>query len=74
MFLGKVIDKYLNDFPKLQNLAKAASWIGNDETHYIRRHDDKDIRDMKQFIKSASHFIVANYDADLAEDFISEKN
>lgn len=74
MFLGKVIDKYLDDFPKLQNLAKAASWIGNDETHYVRRHDDKDIRDMKQFIKSASHFIIANYDADLAENFISEEN
>lgn len=74
MLLGKVIEKYLTDFPKLQSLAKAASWIGNDETHYVRRHDDKDIRDMKQFIKSASHFIVANYDADLAKDFISEEN
>lgn len=70
--LGKVISEYLSDFPKLQNLAKAATWIGNDETHYVRRHDDKDIRDMKQFIKSASQFIAADYDADLAEEFISE--
>ncbi|WP_376786146.1 hypothetical protein [Enterococcus italicus] len=72
IFLGPVISQYLNDFPKLQNLAQAATWIGNDETHYVRRHDDKDIRDMKQFIKSASQFIAADYDADVAEEFINE--
>lgn len=72
--LGQVISDHLTDFNKLQNLAKAATWIGNDETHYVRRHDDKDIRDMKQFIKSASQFIAADYDADLAEEFISESS
>lgn len=72
--LGQVISEYLTVSPKLQNLAKAATWIGNDETHYIRRHDDKDIRDMKQFIKSASQFIAADYHADLAEEFISESS
>ncbi len=70
--LGPVISEYLTDFTKIQNLAKAATWIGNDETHYVRRHDDKDIRDMKQFIRSASQFIAADYDADLAEEFINE--
>lgn len=72
LFLGVVISEYLADFKKLQNLAKAATWIGNDETHYIRRHEDKDIRDMKQFIKSASQYIAADFDADMAEEFISE--
>ncbi|WP_270364383.1 DUF4145 domain-containing protein [Enterococcus malodoratus] len=70
--LGPVISEYLTDFPKLQNLAKAATWIGNDETHYVRRHTDKDIRDMKAFIRSASQFIAADYDADVAEEFINE--
>lgn len=70
-FLGKVIADHLEQFARLQNLAKAATWIGNDETHYVRRHDDKDIRDMKQFIKSAAHFIVADYDAIQAEKFIT---
>lgn len=70
-FLGKVIENYLSHLPRLQNLAKAATWIGNDETHYVRRHDDKDIRDMKQFIKSTAHFVVADYDARIAEQFIS---
>lgn len=71
LFLGKVIKNYLSHLPRLQNLAKAATWIGNDETHYVRRHDDKDIRDMKQFIKSTAHFVVADYDASVAEQFIT---
>lgn len=74
MLLGKVINEYLNDFPKLQNLAKASTWIGNDETHYVRRHEDKDINDMKAFILSAAQFIAADYDADLALDFVSDDN
>ncbi|MHC5225582.1 Ogr/Delta-like zinc finger protein [Ignatzschineria sp. LJL83] len=68
--LNKVILEYLSDFPKLQNLAQAATWIGNDETHYVRRHDDKDISDMKQFIKSAALFISADLTADMAQDFV----
>lgn len=72
--LGNVIKKYLSHIPRIQSLAKAATWIGNDETHYVRRHDDKDIRDMKQFIKSTAHFVVADYDADIAEKFISGDN
>ncbi|KIH70146.1 hypothetical protein SN16_10400 [Salinicoccus roseus] len=34
---------------RIQTLAKAATWIGNDETHYTRRHD-KNIDDMKRFL------------------------
>lgn len=74
MFLGKVINTYLDDFPKLQNLAKASTWIGNDETHYIRRHEDKDINDMKSFILAAAQFIAADYDADLALEFVTDDN
>ncbi|EOS8006309.1 DUF4145 domain-containing protein, partial [Enterococcus hirae] len=70
MPLGTVIEKYLTDFPKLQKLAKAATWLGNDETHYVRKHTNKDIRDMIAFIKSASQFIAADYDADIADQFI----
>lgn len=74
MFLGKVINEYLSNFPKLQNLAKASTWIGNDETHYVRRHEDKDIKDMKSFILAAAQFIAADYDADLALEFVTGDN
>lgn len=72
MFLGQVIKEYLSDFPKIQNLAKAVTWIGNDETHYVRRHSDKDISDLKKFILATAQFIAADYDADLALEFTSE--
>lgn len=71
IMLGKVIADYLNDFPKIQALAKSVAWIGNDETHYVRRHDDKDIRDLKKFSLSAAQFIAADYDADEALAFTS---
>ena len=71
IMLGQVIADYLNDFPKIQALAKSVAWIGNDETHYVRRHDDKDIQDLKKFILSAAQFIAADYDADEALAFTS---
>lgn len=71
IMLGQVITEYLNDFPKIQALAKSVAWIGNDETHYVRRHDDKDIEDLKKFILSAAQFIAADYDADEALSFTS---
>ena len=71
ILLGQVIATYLNDFPKIQALAKSVAWIGNDETHYVRRHDDKDIQDLKKFILSAAQFIAADYDADEALSFTS---
>ena len=71
IMLEKVIADYLNDFPKIQVLAKSVAWIGNDETHYVRRHDGKDIQDLKKFILSAAQFIAADYDADEALAFTS---
>ena len=74
IMLGKVIADYLNDFPKIQALAKSVAWIGNDETHYVRRHDGKDIDDLKKFILSAAQFIAADYDADEALLFTSSSD
>lgn len=71
MLLGQVISTYLVDFPKIQTLAKAVSWIGNDETHYIRKHDDKDIQDLKNFILATAQFIAADYDVESALEFTS---
>ncbi|MBC2023301.1 DUF4145 domain-containing protein [Listeria booriae] len=71
-FLGDVINSYI-DFNKIKDLATAATWIGNDETHYIRRHEDKDIQDMKRFIRSATLFIAADYDADEAKVLTAQK-
>ena len=67
LFLGRAIEKI--DNPKIKNLAKAAVWLGNDETHYLRIHEDKDIKDMKKFIKALLYFISFEVTADEAEVF-----
>lgn len=70
--LGKVIAEQLSDFPKIQTLAKASAWIGNDETHYVRKHNDKDLNDLKAFLLAAATFIAADYDADQALALVSK--
>lgn len=74
MSLAQVISNYLGAFPKVQSLATAVAWIGNDETHYVRKHNDKDIQDLKKFILATAQFIAADYDADEAAIFTSSGN
>lgn len=38
-------------------LASRAVWIGNDETHYTRKLEGRDISDMKTFIHALVHYI-----------------
>lgn len=45
MQLGNVIDKKIDDID-VKEMAKRATWIGNDETHYNRTWEDKDIEDL----------------------------
>lgn len=71
-FLGNTIKNRLSEFPKIQKLSQAATWIGNDETHFVRKHEDKDITSMKMFIKSTATFISADLDADDAIEFTKE--
>ena len=68
--LGQVINDYI-DSDKIKNLAKASAWIGNDETHYIRKFQDKDIEDLKRFITATVAFITYDIISDEASDLIS---
>lgn len=56
MPLNQCIKDYVDDL-RIKTLAEKAAWIGNDETHYIREHEDRDINDMKRFIDAMVHFI-----------------
>lgn len=53
--LAQII-KQIDDY-RIQTLFSRAAWIGNDECHYLKLHTDKDISDMKNFIRTAIHFI-----------------
>ena len=56
LLLAKCIINYV-DNPQIQTLATRAAWIGNDEAHYIRKQEKRDISDMKNFIKAMVYFI-----------------
>ncbi len=72
MLLSQVITTYI-DSPKIQNLAKASAWIGNDETHYVKKFEDKDINDLKKFINATVAFITYELISDEADDLVSSK-
>ena len=56
MQLSNVIQTYVND-PKINSVAKRATWLGNDETHYVRKWEGKDLRDLKTLIELTVHWI-----------------
>lgn len=68
--LGQAIQLLNNS--KLLTLSKAATWIGNDETHYVKKYEDKDISDMKKYIRALSHHLSSEFIANEAQSFISE--
>lgn len=56
-FLGKAIQRI--EDPRVKTLAERAVWIGNDETHYLKKHEALDIDDMKRFITAMLNYIEA---------------
>jgi hypothetical protein len=56
--LGSAIDEHVDD-PRIKDVAKRATWLGNDETHYQRRWIDKDLTDLKRLIDLVLHWIEA---------------
>lgn len=54
--LGNCIKDYI-DSPQLKIVALRATWLGNDQTHYIQKFNDKDINDLKLLIRLTVHWI-----------------
>lgn len=44
------IDQIQNE--SVRKTALKSAWLGNDETHYIRKYQDRDLFDLKKFIKA----------------------
>lgn len=68
LFLGNVINEYVDD-KNVQECAKRAAWLGNDETHYVRKWEEKDINDLKTLIKLTEAWITNNL---LTEKYMSD--
>ena len=56
MQLAQCIRSYIND-ENIKTLAERSAWIGNDETHYVRVHEERDVHDLKKFIEAIAYFI-----------------
>lgn len=56
MLLSQCINSYI-DNDHIKTLATRSAWIGNDEAHYIRKQEDRDVQDMKSFIQAIVYFI-----------------
>lgn len=69
--LSKCITDYI-DNEKIKTLAKASAWIGNDETHYVRKHQDYDVQDLKRFIKATVAYIESELSFDEAFHFLND--
>jgi hypothetical protein len=66
--LGECIKSYVDD-SKVKACAKRASWLGNDETHYERRRERKDLEDLKALIRLTVIWIESEI---LTEGFVEQ--
>lgn len=66
--LAKCIKDYIDD-KRIESVAKRAVWLGNDETHYVRRWENKDLLDLKKLIDLTLHWIEMEF---LTENFENE--
>ncbi|MGI2941168.1 hypothetical protein [Vibrio alginolyticus] len=66
--LAKVIGQYVSD-TNIKECAKRATWLGNDETHYVRKWGDKDLSDLKILIRLTLGWVL---NCILTEKYLSE--
>ena len=66
--LGSCISEYIDDC-RLKTVSKRAVWLGNDETHYVRKWEGKNLEDLKKLIDLTIHWIEMEK---LTNDFETE--
>lgn len=67
--VGNVISTDISD-TNIQDCAKHAVWLGNDEAHYVRKWEDRDIEDLIMFIPLTCNWI---HSGALTQQYRSEK-
>ena len=56
MQLGSCIASYVKN-DRINQTAARAAWLGNDQTHYVRKWEDKDLSDLKRLIELTVRWI-----------------
>ena len=54
--LSPCISEYIEN-KHIKSLATASAWLGNDETHYNRKHSDYNFEHLKAFITAVVNYI-----------------
>lgn len=62
------------EFEPIQKLSNAATWLGNDETHYIVKHPEYDIVQMKGFLNALISSIHNKYELEKAEKLLNKNS
>ncbi|MBU1117553.1 DUF4145 domain-containing protein [Patescibacteria group bacterium] len=61
------------DDKRIQACAKRAAWLGNDEIHYDRKWENKDIGNLKELIKLTVNFVESDIIANKYEEEMPDK-
>lgn len=56
LMLSPCITEYISD-ANIKECAKRAAWLGNDEAHYTRKWDERDIEDLKLLVHLTTNWI-----------------
>jgi len=69
--LGPCINDLVDD-KRIKSVAKRAVWLGNDETHYVRKWEGKNLDDLKKLIELTVHWIemealTQSFEADMPD-------
>lgn len=70
--LGLLIEQEI-EHKQIKAMAKRAAWLGNDETHYIRKFEDMDIEDLKKLIHLTEQWILLEILSDEYEKRMPDK-
>jgi hypothetical protein len=67
-FSGAVVAEFVPD-ARIQAVATRCLWLGNDETHYLRRWTDHDLEDFVTLIKLTTNWIEIEH---LSKAYVEE--
>jgi len=59
-FSGAVVSEYITD-SRIQAVARRSLWLGNDETHYLRKWTGHDVDDLVNLIKLTANWIEIDH-------------
>lgn len=62
MSLVQCIESYIVH-PRIGEITKRAAWLGNDETHYVKKYTDENIETLKSLIKLSVNWITMDLDS-----------